>query len=606
MNLSARLIHWGERTAEGERFIEGSFASSGALLAQASKWFGSNSRESPCLMRFHQDWQHEKCPVMAWYKLQQISSTTIQSIQHRRDSEGPFFHEFLLLRLSDDAVCRVERTGEGSRIDALRNIGCVANDYIQHFSAASYEAFTLNKPSELIAEAHFPSAFDIMDVLAICYAIYIRPRTRTYTLQRFNCYFLCNTILLALSRRFLRWEATVTSDTWKNELNQALDQLVQASRDPASNHLLFRVCRLLEPGNPGAAEFFFKVFRDRLGGEPDAYNALKRALAETLWQSSWTTNMNRSITGHVNAAVTFALDGAGKCAQVFKSATCDGKKVLKEKHETFSVVNKIFNKHAAAAMSDGVRQFTEASEEQYRLEKIERPRSILRYAWVHLASHALGLWFPVQMLMASDSEMEEWGFRDVLLSSPRGVLAGQTLGRLQSRRSLAWIVPSTGPAPIKVGKTMAIETATTAPPFMVQVNYDMASRSLDKTLEELASRDMLTVPNMTIALHATLCKNIWDDWLNKSLRDMLKAVLPDMLPKDEGIKVKIPMGGDSIEMKSVSQYQEYVRERIEAHARRVEAYRLAAAHFVTEDIQEAMTAVWKLIPPGYASCVTST
>ncbi|KAG9081394.1 hypothetical protein FRC06_005606 [Ceratobasidium sp. 370] len=154
---------------------------------------------------------------------------------------------------------------------------------------------------------------------------------------------------------------------------------------------------------------------------------------------------------------------------------------------------------------------------------------------------------------------------------------------------------------------MAIETATTAPPFMVQVNYDMAARSLDETLKELLSRGMLNVPNITLALHATLCKNIWNDWLNKSLRDMLGAVLPDMLPEDEEIKVKIPVGRDGFtEMKNVSQYQEYVRERIETHAKRVESYRLAAAHFVTEDIQEAMTAVWKLIPPSYAGCVATS
>lgn len=344
---------------------------------------------------------------MKWYKLQD-SSTIFRSIQHRKDNL-PLSHEFLLLQLNDGAVCRVERTAHSLSMNAILHTGCDANDYIQYFPAGTYEAYARDKPSELIAEVSFPRDLDIMDVLAVCYAIYSQPRTRTYTLQRFNCYFFCNTILLALTRRFVQWDATVTLDTWGDALNQALDLLGHISRDLASEHLVFRVCRLLEPYSPGPAECFLNAFRDRLGGESDAYNSLKHALSKTLWRSSWTVRMNRSIADHVDAAVAAALDGDGNSAQIFKSATRDSRRVLQEKHKTFADVNKIFNRKATAAISDDLHLVVEASDERYRLNKIENPRSIFRYAWISLASHALGAWFPIQMLMAGD--MKEWGFK---------------------------------------------------------------------------------------------------------------------------------------------------------------------------------------------------
>lgn len=88
---------------------------------------------------------------------------------------------------------------------------------------------------------------------------------------------------------------------------------------------------------------------------------------------------------------------------------------------------------------------------------------------------------------------------------------------------------------------MDIATAATASSYLGQVNYDMATRSLDRTLKELEDRGMLTLPNIAISLYATMSKNIWDDWLNKSFRDLLGALLPEMLSEGKEILVKIPI-----------------------------------------------------------------
>lgn len=87
---------------------------------------------------------------------------------------------------------------------------------------------------------------------------------------------------------------------------------------------------------------------------------------------------------------------------------------------------------------------------------------------------------------------------------------------------------------------MEIATAATASPYLVQVNCGMAACALESTLKELKTRGMLTFPNITIALYATLSKNIWDEWLNKSFRDLIEAGLPDILMEDDEILVRIP------------------------------------------------------------------
>ncbi|QRV76989.1 hypothetical protein RhiJN_19836 [Ceratobasidium sp. AG-Ba] len=578
-----------------QEYVLGSFASSSALLAQAAKRFGLNSRSKLCLMQFHPEWQHKNCPVIEWYKLQQVSaeSTTFRRIQHRRDSDPPFFHEFLLVFVDDGGLYRIERTGQGSRIDALRNIGCMANDYIQYFSADDYVAYTNDKPSELIAELSFPCSFDILDILSICYAIYIRPRTRIYTLQRFNCYFLCGAILLALTRRLVRWEANFTYEKWNQALQHALEQLRQMTREPTTDNPLLQICRLLESDNQEPAGFIIDALHNHLSASPRAYTSLKSTLQDTLLQNTWPDYMNSSIEDHVKDALKSALEGEGQCAKVFKEASSTKKAEMRERYAIYPSVETIYNKKAVDALADGLKVVAQAAGEQYRMEEIEHPNSFLKEIWLAIATRAIGITFPIQMALSGD--MEEWGFKDIFLSNVRGVLTAQAVGVMQARRLLGTEAHNEA---IAVGRTQSIDTSSTATAYVVQANYDMATRTLTETLKELQIRGTLTVPSITVAIHATLCKNIWDVWLNKSVTDLLGVLLPHTLDDDvEGLVISATdEAGATVELKSVSQYQAFMYQRIEAHANRVEIYHLAAAALVTQDIRNALTAVWTAIP----------
>ncbi|CAE6440423.1 unnamed protein product [Rhizoctonia solani] len=604
MDTLALIPLQAEHAAGPQSYVNDSSGSSGALLTAAATFLGRGSREKLCLMTFHQDWNHEDCPVMKWYNLQNVpgSSTKFRSIEHRRDSERTYFHEFLLIKLTDGAICRVERTGQGLSIDVFRSNGCDTHDYIQYFLPTEYESSIFNsRPSKLVAEIEFPCDLDIMDVLAVCYAVHKRPYTRSFTMQRFNCYFLCGAILLALTRRFVRWEATVTLDTWQEALDQALAQVVRRYHDPNNTDLMFRVWHYIEPNSEEPVKFILKALRDRLGTEP-TLDSLKQALAGNLWRSSWPTCRNRAIVQHVNSAIAIAISGDSDCAKVFHSAIHDGKSVLQERHKTFATVHKIFNKKATGAMYDSLSALEKASQEQCRLDSMERPTSILHDAWVSIASTTVGLWFPIRLLCSDD--VETWGFKELMLSSPRGILAGQRIAKLQSRRLYGMTSPK-GPI-VEVADSMKIDSGAAIRDDMAQVSYAMAARSLGETLQALSELRILAVSTITLALYETLHK--WGDWLNKSIQQLLGDSLPDILEEEEeGVLVKIPeQSGSFTEVKSIAQYQAYIHERFQGHAKRAEMYHLTAAPLVSQDICDAMATVWGFIPSDFRSPLSTS
>ncbi|KAG9086534.1 hypothetical protein FS749_003577, partial [Ceratobasidium sp. UAMH 11750] len=221
---------------------------------------------------------------MEWYEQQRQTSTRFQSIEHRKNLDGPFYHEFLLLKLTDGAICRVERTGDGSRADALRYTGCISNDLIQWFSADDYAKFSTSMPSTLVAEIDLQREFDILDVLAVCYSIQNTQVCSVYTLQRYNCYFFCWTILAVLTRRI--WETRITSDVWDSAVDSAIDHWSNVPPAETKKHLMLRIYTLLDPTNPRATMQFLNPLRSHLSSETVDLSAVNQTLAMTLWATS--------------------------------------------------------------------------------------------------------------------------------------------------------------------------------------------------------------------------------------------------------------------------------------------------------------------------------
>lgn len=237
-------------------------------------------------MKFHTVWQHSDCPVMKWYRLQ--TCTEFKSIQHWRNLDTQFYHEFLIILLTDGSACRIERMGEGSRADAIRRIGCTAYDLIQWFSPEDYAATKWSRGSqEMLIQVDFPRNFDLLDVLAVCYTIqHEYPRASVYTLQRYNCYFLCNTILVVLTRHVAEWETLLTDASWGAIVDDMIDELRHLSLLPieqqkAVEFFALGFCSLLRPESQDPAGFLLEPLKSRL--KTWALERIKKALAELLW-----------------------------------------------------------------------------------------------------------------------------------------------------------------------------------------------------------------------------------------------------------------------------------------------------------------------------------
>lgn len=88
--------------------------------------------------------------------------------------------------------------------------GSVAQDLADIYPADYLDA--LNRESEVLLEVNFQEEVDLMHVLEICYNIQKDDRARTYTLQRYNCYFFCWCVLTVLTRECMYHEDTPSQE----------------------------------------------------------------------------------------------------------------------------------------------------------------------------------------------------------------------------------------------------------------------------------------------------------------------------------------------------------------------------------------------------------
>ncbi|KAG8683380.1 hypothetical protein FRC11_013641, partial [Ceratobasidium sp. 423] len=162
-----------------------------------------------------------------WYNKQPC--TAFQTFQHRKE-RGVLKHEFILLKLKDGSVCRVERMGDpNARFNALSPQGSVAQDIAWCFGKDELEEADLDD-SDVITEVELPCEFDIMDVLKICRAIQEGEKTCNYTLQVYNCYFFSLAIQVCLTRLVAHWEDKKSLGVWLSHISDAVQGLTNTDQ----------------------------------------------------------------------------------------------------------------------------------------------------------------------------------------------------------------------------------------------------------------------------------------------------------------------------------------------------------------------------------------
>ncbi|KAG9082972.1 hypothetical protein FRC06_004755 [Ceratobasidium sp. 370] len=588
---------YNQASVERDKFIGSSLASSdlSKLMLASSR---SNDRGRLFLMKFHAEWRRKDCPVMGWYDQQRKSSTRFQSIEHRRNVEGPFFHEFLLLKLTDGAVCRVERMGEGSRTDAIRYIGCTAHDFIQWFTKTDYDRFSAKCPSVLIVEVDLRQEFDILDVLAICYSIQNTKACRVYTLQRYNCYFLCLTVLAMLTRRVASWETMVTSDEWDSCVSSLLDKLSNLSPDDSKKYPIIRLCALLEPDNPQPGRFIFDALRVYPTSQAGALTSYSQAMSTTLWRTAWDSLLFDSLVTSLQPAASAILEDESHCGTLFRRAihTSRGEVVLGI--QSHNVLASHYAKARAKQLALIFDKILERYKKLSRMREMEQPVSFSN----RVLSRLVGSLGGAMVALAPTSLFAKPGDDD----NYAGIMSPSHMTRASR---------------LKIGSAAAsalvldeLDGTNTRQDLLKTDGLDknLIANIISAMLDELAAKGILGPSEISLVMADVLGGSGFIELLASLITsaDLGRALQATQGAHQTEIYLLVAPQDEPILRKTsitpIDFQETYIQQRIHAHAKRVDAHQLAAAPLVCEDIEFTMAEVWKLLPSGFGGAVVPT
>ncbi|QRW11655.1 hypothetical protein RhiLY_10654 [Ceratobasidium sp. AG-Ba] len=570
-----------------------SLAASGLLSNRLIGSSGSKGRESCFDMRFHEEWGNENCKVMQWYETQKVSSTRFQSIEHRRSIQGPFYHEYLLLKLTDGAICRVERMGEGSRTDAITYLGCTSYDLIQWIPEKNYGLATIE--STLIAEINLGREFDILHVLAVCYTIHNIKPCSVYTLQRYNCYFLCLAILAVLTRRVANWETCLTDYTWDLCLKSVIDELSNLPLEEANSYVMLRLCNALDSDNPRATTCIFEVLRQCLTANHDCLAAYQLAISRALWVTSWEHPLAECLESVLVPATEILLENRSHCANYLREIdVMDGE---------FAVRTIVENTRLASLSVDASGKYfswllnhaSNGYESLRRLKQLERPVP-LRLRVLSLPVGVFRALFSpsavLSVLEVGDRNDPLWRYDNLAISK----IPFTTLSNFCSSfmlHNLANLHEEEG----------GFETVT----YMGERESLIASTYISAVIDVVAADPHANRYDLQVVLGQVITKYdfvglqslLIAPGLARSLSIALESQQPRLIlgvPREDTNKETIGATRTPLltEFKTAAEFQTaYIKHRIDLHARRVERHQLADASLVSQDIQRTIQEVWK-------------
>ncbi|KAG9079608.1 hypothetical protein FS749_008369 [Ceratobasidium sp. UAMH 11750] len=188
-----------------------------SLLDLANKILGSfaNCRfQDPHKIGFPEGWR--KGDTEAWYK--SLPTTKFTHLQYRKEHEGPFYHEYIVVELDNNTVCRFDRRGDVTTRANLffTSKGGTAEDTAHVIYKREMHYADINNHSDMVLRIYFPGGQDLLTILGICYGVQKDHETRAFTLTRYNAYFLSWMIITATARRTVDW-ALLGKDTNKWE-----------------------------------------------------------------------------------------------------------------------------------------------------------------------------------------------------------------------------------------------------------------------------------------------------------------------------------------------------------------------------------------------------
>ncbi|KAL5637652.1 hypothetical protein ACGC1H_002057 [Rhizoctonia solani] len=113
----------------------------------------------PHRIDFTEGWR--KGATEEWYRSQ--SSTEFKYLEYRKEREYPFYHEYILVHLSDELVCRFDRRGDiNSRANGLVGEPIPSEDTVYVIAKDDDVLYPdIEDWSDLVLRIHFPKGQDI-------------------------------------------------------------------------------------------------------------------------------------------------------------------------------------------------------------------------------------------------------------------------------------------------------------------------------------------------------------------------------------------------------------------------------------------------------------
>ncbi|KAG8792650.1 hypothetical protein FRC12_005372 [Ceratobasidium sp. 428] len=542
------------------------------------------------MMEFATQWRSPECTVEQWYQVQlarsrlQRSSTRFSVIWHYRTLNAPFYHEFLVIPLADGSYYRVERMGVGSSIDALTQSGCTACDLIEWFPPGKHKTLIDDQNSILIAEVRFPSDFDILDVLAICYSIQRNQAACRYTLQRYNCYFFCCTILSMLARLKVDSRMMDSSGQWRTLVSTVLNSIFSLSNPAqAKPYFALRVCSALDPVNPLAAQFVLEELSQALLTEFDGFQRLQILFAGSLWLSDFTLLLCAQLRASSRTAARAAYEK--------HSLSLPPQALMSAYNDELDKTGKNVYEHVA---------YICMQEDMYVSTK--SPNRSRKQLLPFISGLRLGA------RMAAFFTQPTASSTSLGKTTPRSTVQqglfyidffDHIANRLDIGATRSRIAATVQPVELQLGaaqdSTQGVLAIVGEPDMSRAISHETANAALDR-LESIGMSDPSHVVSLCRLLEHSKHQSCWEHSIEELVSDTLAPAVKADTSRSTVLLVYATKAGLASSRADIFEFQDYIRGHIKTYADRVEKHQLDSSELVCRDVKDTMLEVWQSMP----------
>ncbi|QRW06166.1 hypothetical protein RhiLY_05165 [Ceratobasidium sp. AG-Ba] len=383
------------------------------------------------------------------------------------------------------------------------------------------------------------------------YMLNIKTHEGMHTLQRYNCYYFCLTIIAVLSRRVAEWETRMDAIGWDKSIDSTLHAIKELSFDVAHEHSLLKVCQLLVPSASHYGIQVAEIIRPSLKARPDYLENYSTAISKTLWFCSDHSCSYASLVRGFKYATQDLIHNESEYAkELLWIVETDCTKTIKEIDRSPSLGKLLLNtqqKLAKVSSSAVISQYKHTDD-------LPRPRDNAHLGW---------------------DELIAVGLPKFALAHIRTLCSQRVIKQLKAekhrRNSLQYV-------------TSLVEKAV------------LTSESLNHILDVWYFNGV-----------AELIGSLVDPTLQSELKRYLIQREPSILIHENASADACTEQHRPLRVSDLQ--QDYLKKRIWDHAKHVESVGLGDALSIRQGMESAIAEVWKTMPAGYgcaSACIKTS